>query len=332
MVGSLSFNEDKCTWTDLCPRRTFSTQLPATDDANFIVMETDRGEFVFENLRAVNGIGLSEDINFWYGEDFSGNSLSYVRDADGSITGRIKTIEYAEVILFDTDVNGVETSSSVNDGDYYGDSPAALNPPPEGRRLLDLNPPSQLFPASPNNIITLDLMIVWSAAAEEELGLKKMKKEIVLAVEEVNASFENSGVDAKVNVVTQYKHPTYQEDNADGCVFLSEHTPEFFVSEGIGKLEQLRIMCNLENDLSSRGDGKLDDVMSETRERYGADVVVFIFKGLPKTLLRTPTGGKVPKILPEKENAFILLSYVSIDALAHELGHILVSNCTYMYV
>jgi len=73
-------------------------------------MDTDRGEFVFEILRSVKGTGVTDDINYWYGEDFGGNSLSYVRDGDGSITGRITTIDYAEIILFDTDANGVETS------------------------------------------------------------------------------------------------------------------------------------------------------------------------------------------------------------------------------
>ena len=213
------------------------------------------------------------------------------------------------------------------DRDYYGDSPAALNPPlVEGRRALDA-----LLPASSNNIITLDLMVVWSAAAEEELGLKKLKKEIVLAVEEVNDSFDTSGVYAKVNVVHQYKHPTYQDDNSDGCVFTTGETPEDFAKAGVGSLEQLRIMCNLEKNLGSQGDGKLDDVIPETREKYGADVVVFIFRGVKKTFFGgTPIGGKVPVLPSNKKNAYILLAYHSIDSLAHELGHSHVSTLIWL--
>ena len=159
----------------------------------------------------------------------------------------------------------------------------------------------------------LDVMVVWTRNAEcanayqskgctlTDTTRKAILGRINLAVLETNVAFENSGIEAKVNLIHAYLDASYTEQNTDAFR---------------GAL----------NAITNPNDSLMDDVHVK-REQYGADMVHF--------MIDDDKLCGIAWLGPSKSRMFSVSSWqcaTGYYSFGHELAHNMVSSCAFVLV
>ena len=92
MVGSMSFKDSKCIWTDMCEDlRSFVSYIPQTDVSLIDEIVIESSTFVRVDFGNSDGNENENPYEFWVGEGLDG-VFSFIRDDAGRIFGNIENI------------------------------------------------------------------------------------------------------------------------------------------------------------------------------------------------------------------------------------------------
>lgn len=284
MVGSLSFNEDKCTWTDTCGVR-FASYIPQVDVSQIDEIIIQGSTFIRVDFGNDDGNENEIPYEFWVGEGPDG-AFSFVRDDDGRIFGNIENTTSSTTTEFSTDDSGDEISTEFPtpldvgedeiefdtsgdlDEDYIafdGDDGATeiitTSSTLQSRRQLE-----------DSGTATIDMVFVWTGEAEckaSQLSRRcrhnsnteaRIRNMIRNGIRTTNANLQRSGVNIEIRNVYSYRHPTYIED---GDFYAGSQYPR-----------HRHAMACMEGITQELNDCLTD--ISAIRSRYNADLVNMI--------------------------------------------------------
>ena len=280
MVGSMSFKDSKCIWTDMCEDlRSFVSYIPQTDVSLIDEIVIESSTFVRVDFGNSDGNENENPYEFWVGEGLDG-VFSFIRDDAGRIFGNIENITSSMMTEFWTNDSGEESSSEfpipldVGEDIIETDDLSDLN---EDYISFDFDDgfteiitpssvPQSKRQLESSGMATIDILFVWTGEAECRASRKRplcmhnsetealIRKIINLGVRSTNAQLRRSGVDIQIRNVHSYRHPTYVED--------SDTFPDAWYPDHLHAYS-----C-----LSGGLDGCLTDVPA-IRSHYNADLV-----------------------------------------------------------
>ena len=196
-------------------------------------------------------------------------------------------------------INELDKSKLVDHGHDYIDPPIMLNTDPIGG-LVEVGSMAEATDADSDNELTI--VVAYTQAFEDDAGDIDLYLE--QAEDQVNQSFINSGIDAKVTILDSYKTSFIETQNGPDLVFFTD-------SGSYPEVAELRAK----------------------RDEVGADVMVIMVGGDPDewgACGRASIGSVefviFPDQVPEPNRAVALVhEECGLDQLtfAHELGHVI---------
>jgi peptidyl-Asp metalloendopeptidase len=215
----------------------------------------------------------------WYGElpGEPGTATLVVRG--NKVTGTIRTDKELYRILAIGD--GAHALVRIDEKAFPPEHPDQMNDSGD-------IPPMAKAAVGPNADIVFDVLVAYTAAAENRAG--DILGLIQLAVDETNQAYENSGVNPRVRLVHAYKTPYSERGKSYDTIM---------------------------NNMTSTTDANMPEIHG-LRDQYGADMVVLIvdqgeFCGMADTILAKPAS------------AFAMVHWSCATgnySFGHELGHL----------
>lgn len=259
----------------------------------------------------------SDEYQHFHGTTSDGlATFEYIRVEDYVIFGSLVDSTEGKVYQFSADAEGNEVVTIISSNEF-ADEDSDVDDEVESEVSIDTDISGFLRGSANSSIIvekdgdfndstihTIRVLVVWTKQAE--CRNSKMKGNctptrrtflnmvclVALAVSETNTAYSLSGVNARLKLVHQYRHPSYKEP----------------VSK---KIRTMR------GQLRDEDDGNLDDVHSK-RCKYKADVVAMIARGN-----RTETCG-IAYFGPGRRENFSVTQYecaTGYYSFGHEIGH-----------